>query len=149
MTAMRLQLREIEDHEEMYRIKISILKEVLKRFHSEIAQIKAPVIDYSEMLEKIEEALAQFDEGSEKKQLLDGSSLRKMHYVCHFCGVILENNSINSSCSKNQMSEFLRATEDQCSFCKPGEKPNAINQSGYCKNIPDIAKFGTHRHHFG
>ena len=144
-------MKEIETHEELHLKKIEIIKEIIKAFRKELSQIQAPVIDYSSMLAKICESLARFDEGigGGEDKLADGITLRKVHYVCHFCGIIMDNNTINTMCKKNQLNELVKAPEDKCNFCKPGHDPSTVDKSGYCAEAPVVAKFGTHRHYFG
>lgn len=55
-------------------------------------------------------------------------------WVCHFCGEVLDDSSINDSCLKNQAPSHV--TIDDLQF------------EGFCQQPPDSSKFGTHRHYF-
>lgn len=65
--------------------------------------------------------------------------------MCNFCGIILDEYSINTTCTKNQLGEQTKSTESYYANLNKVE----ANKGGYCKTQPDVVSFGTHRHHFG
>jgi hypothetical protein len=37
--------------------------------------------------------------------------MRKSHFVCHFCGIIMNDGSLNTQCANNKITEQMKGTE--------------------------------------
>ncbi len=97
------------------------------------------------MLGEINKLLSRFEDSEGAFSLnCENPTKRKMHFVCHFCGIILDDHTINTACSKNQLVQPTKSTE---SYFKSLNKVE-VNKDGYCSTQPDLSCLGSHRHFF-
>lgn len=63
------------------------------------------------MMKQINKLLERFQESAGEYSInLQNPNMRKAHFVCNFCGIIMDDYTINTSCSKNQINQQVKSS---------------------------------------
>ena len=123
LTEKRMELEKIKSIEKVLEFKDEVIYQLLNTRETKLQQLK-------ENMEK-----AASEEITEWSKLTDkfASELKKYQLVCHFCGVALDQGSVNEQCRLNQQS--VKQTEQYL-------------LQGYTNKKPDFNFYGNHSHFF-
>lgn len=147
LSELRIKLKQIEVYEDLFNCKVSVIKQILNTLGRELGNIKEKKINYEEMLNQIDQLLLRYDQKfGEFSKNLDKPNLRKVCLVCHFCGIFMHDDILNTACTNNKLDLQLTNVD---SYYSSYNKVNQGNTAGYCKKEPEVANFATHRHYFG